>query len=461
MAKGTPGPGALHEKKKKTMRVLLVSDYFHPSVGGVETHMYNLAENLVGLGHKVVVLTCCRGGRCGVRYLRGGVKVYHLPRVPVVGGTTLPNLGALRPFRAVAIRERVEIVHCHQTSSLSLECLLHAKTLGLRCVFTCHSLQGFAEVPSIWLNKCLKVACASADACVCVSHVSKENLVLRASVRPDDVFVIPNAVHTSVFNARRRLKRIRQTSGEFARLKRVCIVSRLVYRRGIDLLCQILAEACALDPDLQFTVVGDGPKRTELERVVRQEGLERRVALLGNLPHEDVVGVLDDHNIFLNLSLTEAFGMAMLEAAAAGLLVVTTSVGGIPEIFPRLAETDLKDAVGMVLCKPEAGSVLRGLRQALGRLPRAASAIKRQHELVREAYSWEDVARRTELVYSYCGSGGSGEALYERMARGVKCGAVLGPIYCCLMVFQAIYLWALGMIQPTVELARDDPLDNR
>lgn len=59
-----------------------------------------------------------------------------------------------------------------------------------------------------------------------------------------------------------------------------------------------------------------------------------KVELLGSLPHHEVRNVLCRGHIFLNTSLTEAFCIAILEAAACGLLCVSTNVGGIPEVLP-------------------------------------------------------------------------------------------------------------------------------
>jgi len=63
--------------------------------------------------------------------------------------------------------------------------------------------------------------------------------------------------------------------------------------------------------------------------------LQDRIELLGPIRHKDVLSVLSRGQIFMNTSLTEAFGIAILEAACAGLYVVSTRVGGVPEILPR------------------------------------------------------------------------------------------------------------------------------
>lgn len=56
-------------------RILIVTDFFFPNVGGVESHVYNLSQCLMDTGHHVVVMTHAYGSRTGVRYLTNGLKV--------------------------------------------------------------------------------------------------------------------------------------------------------------------------------------------------------------------------------------------------------------------------------------------------------------------------------------------------------------------------------------------------
>lgn len=77
--------------------------------------------------------------------------------------------------------------------------MLHGVTLGRRVVFTDHSLFGFGDAASIHINKALKWVIADVDACICVSHINKDNLALRAAIDPSIIYVIPNAVDTTRF----------------------------------------------------------------------------------------------------------------------------------------------------------------------------------------------------------------------------------------------------------------------
>ena len=98
----------------------------------------------------------------------------------------------------------------------------------------------------------------------------------------------------------------------------------------IDLIPEILSK----HPNAYFIIGGDGPKKPILEELVRKYNLNNSVEFLGAVPHDKVRYVLNRGHIFLNTSLTETFCMSNLEATSCGLLVVSTDVGGIPEVLP-------------------------------------------------------------------------------------------------------------------------------
>lgn len=180
-------------------------------------------------------------------------------------------------------------------------------------MFTDHSLFGFADASSILTNKLLKCVLSQVSHAICVSHTSKENTVLRACVPPRKVSVIPNAVDTTLFqpagpspaaaaeaqpstSGRRRSSdagqpRLRRAGRAAAAPEPVTVVvlSRLVYRKGMDILAAAIPELCHRHPHLRFIIGGDGPKRRLLEQVRDQAGLgPERLQLVGAVPHEGV-----------------------------------------------------------------------------------------------------------------------------------------------------------------------------
>ncbi|XP_023575349.1 phosphatidylinositol N-acetylglucosaminyltransferase subunit A isoform X2 [Octodon degus] len=307
-------PGSFSTCTTHSHNICMVSDFFYPNMGGVESHIYQLSQCLIQRGHKVIIVTHAYGDRKGIRYLTNGLKVYYLPLKVMYNQSTATTLFHSLPLlRYIFVRERVTIVHSHSSfSSMAHDALFHAKTMGLHTVFTDHSLFGFADVSSVLTNKLLTVSLCDTNHIICVSYTSKENTVLRAALNPEIVSVIPNAVDPTDF-----------TPDPFRRHDSITIVviSRLVYRKGTDLLCGIIPELCQKYQNLNFIIGGEGPKRIILEEVRERYQLHDRVRLLGALEHKDVRDVLVQGHIFLNTSLTEAFCMAIVEAASCGLQV--------------------------------------------------------------------------------------------------------------------------------------------
>ncbi|XP_020962026.1 phosphatidylinositol N-acetylglucosaminyltransferase subunit A isoform X2 [Arachis ipaensis] len=367
---------------RKKHRIMMVSDFFYPNFGGVENHIYYLSQCLLKLGHKVVVVTHAYGNRSGVRYMTGGLKAYYVPWRPFVMQNSFPTLFPSLPIiRTILIRERITIVHGHQAfSTLCHETLMHSRTMGYRVVFTDHSLYGFSDAGSIHMNKVLQFTLADVSQAICVSHTSKENTVLRSGLPPEKVFVIPNAVDTAMFKP----AVVQPSRSEIV----IVVISRLVYRKGADLLVEVIPDVCRLHPNVRFIVGGDGPKRVRLEEMREKHSLQDRVEMLGAVPHAQVRSVLISGHIFLNSSLTEAFCIAILEAASCGLLTVSTRVGGVPEVLPD----DM-----IILAEPDPGDMVLAIERAISMLPKVDPQV--MHHRMRELYNWHDVAKRTEIVY--------------------------------------------------------------
>ncbi|KMT18083.1 hypothetical protein BVRB_2g032740 [Beta vulgaris subsp. vulgaris] len=421
-------------REKKKHRILMVSDFFYPNFGGVESHIYYLSQCLLKLGHKVVVLTHAYGNRSGVRYMTNGLKVYYVPWKPLFMQSVLPTFsGTLPIMRTIFVREKISLVHGHQAfSTLCHEALMHARTMGYKVVFTDHSLYGFADVGSIHMNKVLQFTLADATQAICVSHTSKENTVLRSGIPAEKVYVIPNAVDTAMFKpAPERLPQDQIV---------IVVISRLVYRKGADLLVEVIPEVCRLHPNVRFIIGGDGPKRVRLEEMREKHSLQDRVEMLGAVPHAQVRSVLISGHIFLNSSLTEAFCIAILESASCGLLTVSTRVGGVPEVLPD----DM-----IVLAEPDPRDMVQAVGKAITILP--IIDPQAMHLRMKRLYSWHDVAKRTERVYEWalkCAD----QNLLERLSRYLACGAWAGKLFCLVMIINYLFWCFLKLWQPEEEI---------
>jgi len=125
--------------------------------------------------------------------------------------------------------------------------------MGLRTCYTDHSLFGFADAASIHMNKTLKWHLALTDAAICVSHANKDNLMLRAAMHPEKIFVIPNSVDTAKFTPDPTLRRPKNTIN-------IVVINRLTFRKGVDLLVDVVPEILRKYSNVHFIIGGDGPK---------------------------------------------------------------------------------------------------------------------------------------------------------------------------------------------------------
>ncbi|KAL8747247.1 MAG: hypothetical protein Q9190_000867 [Brigantiaea leucoxantha] len=471
--------------------IAMVSDFFFPQPGGVESHIYQLSTKLIDRGHKVVIITHAYNARKGVRYLTNGLKVYHVPFFVIYRESTMPTVFSFFPiFRNIVIREEIEIVHGHASlSSLCHEAILHARTMGLRTVFTDHSLFGFADAASILTNKLLKFTLSDVDHVICVSHTCKENTVLRASLDPLMVSVIPNAVVAENFEPLSHNKSHPSSYlGVYPSIHpppppprplnpndtiTIVVISRLFYNKGTDLLIAAIPRILAADPHVRFIIAGSGPKAIDLEQMLERRVLQDRVELLGPIRHEEVRDVMVRGHIYLHPSLTEAFGTVIVEAASCGLYIVCTRVGGIPEVLPQHMTR---------FAKPEEDDLVTETERAIAALRANKVRTERFHDQVKMMYSWTNVAERTERVYDGITGALSEEefygdntsngwsatrgragvqsfALIDRLKRYYGCGVWAGKLFCLCVIIDYLILVVLEAWAPrtNIDIAKSWP----
>lgn len=406
--------------------IAMVTDFFYPQPGGVEFHVYHLSQRLISRGHLVIIVTHSYADRVGIRTLTNGLKVYYVPMWVVQRSLIMPSVFLTLPvMRNIFIRESIDIVHGHALFlSMCHEAILHARTMGLRTVFTDHLLFGFDEWALIMGNKLLKFTLTDVGHVIAVSHTCKENTVLRASLHPLDVLVIPNAVILRDFMPR--------PSSQKPNVITIVVISRLFPNKGLDLLTAIIPRICAARPNVNFLIAGDGPKFLDIEQVREKFFLQERVTLLGAVRHEQVPGVMAQGQIYLHPSLTEAFGTVIVEAASCGLYVVTTRVGGIPEVLPGYMTS---------FAEPVEDSLFETTLQAVDDMALGLIDTSTFHDDVAKMYSWENVARRTENVYNSLDPALLNQPLLCRLEKYYCCGIIAGKLFVlCVVVDIMLYM---------------------
>ena len=158
----------------------------------------------------------------------------------------------------------------------------------------------------------------------------------------------------------------------------VVSLGSLIPRKGHDLVIEAMAEV----EGATLLVVGEGPERDRLERLVRQRGLSERVRLLGNRPHVELPGLLGAADIMALASESEGLANAWVEALACGTPVVTPDVDGAAEAIDR-------PAAGRLLRERTPAAIGAAIRDILADPPPQAAVRESA-----ERFSWERNGRQ-------------------------------------------------------------------
>ena len=436
---------------KEQLSILLISDFFYPKVGGVEVHIYQLAVSLIRLGCKVTILTHHRKDRQGIKYMGNGIKVYFTPLMTLYDDSSIPILlGALKILREICYKEKVDIIHCHQSSScLSLEGIFHSKLLGKNVILSEHSLYGFSYLDEASLNKVIRTFFVDVDETISVSHVATENLILRGMINPKMAHTIPNGIDNTKFRPlnEKEIKEMKKKKIKEGKEDIITIVSvsRQAERKGTDLLIEVIPEICKQFPNVNFIIGGDGPKKKLLDVMVDAIGLKDRVKLTGFLPHQKVRDVMVQGQIYLNTSLTESFCIAIVEAASAGLYTIATDVGGVGEVLPEYM---------VKLVQPNKESIIKAIKDTIKNYDILKEKIKDNYKVLKSIYNWDKVSKKIKLVYQRALKKDD-VSFITRIKKIFTVGHMSPIIYLCAVLIDIMLLFLLTIFQPLKSIKRD------
>ncbi|MFN3168330.1 MAG: glycosyltransferase family 4 protein [Phycisphaeraceae bacterium] len=211
---------------------------------------------------------------------------------------------------------------------------------------------------------------------------------MPASCRDRCVYVPENGI------APERFSRARQRA---AALPLKCVfLGRLVPYKGADLLIRAGARAMK-DGGLKVKIVGEGPQREQIERLVAELGVGEHVELAGWVEHTQVQRVLADSDFMAVPSIREFGGGVVLEAMALGLPAVVVDYGGPAEL--------VTDATGVRVPIGAPDAIVAGFTQAIARftddpalIDRLGKAAKRRVDAL---FTWQAKARQTLAVYRW------------------------------------------------------------
>ena len=302
------------------------------------THVLQVVLSLAPGGTERLVMEICRRSAPEFRStvcclddegawaaeLRGeGIEVIPLRRAPGFR----PSVG--RRIARIAEERGIRLAHCHQYSPFVYGRIASWFQPRLKLVYTEHGR--LSDAAPSWKRRAVNPLLSRFDgAGVAVSHELRDYMI-GAGFAADRLQVIHNGIdpgpHPSADQrlAARRLLGIADT--RFV----VMTVARLDPVKDLTGLLDAFARVRAQVPDARLVVVGDGPERERLERRAAMADLSGSVVMAGY--RSDVRALLPAADVYVSNSISEGVSITILEAMAAAVPVVATSVGGTPEVL--------------------------------------------------------------------------------------------------------------------------------
>jgi glycosyltransferase involved in cell wall biosynthesis len=303
------------------LRIALVCDWFLPRMGGLELHLRDLAQHLNAAGHTAEVITSVPGDP-----VVEGVRVHRIEARRIRGVRVIWTRDGMRKVRQAVEQGRYDVVHSH-VSILSPVAYAGARAgqrLNLPTVLTFHSLPRGPRFLRRLLGRALGVrrwqaimSAVSTTVADAVAPLVAQHSVLR----------LPNGIDPAFW-------RVAHGPKDPSEMHLITVM-RLDPKKRPHALLAAFAQLRIRVPDRTFwlRIVGDGPQRPKLERLVRKLGLQDHVYFLGYRTREQIRDLFADADVFVLPSKLESFGLAALEARTAGLPVVAMAQSGVADFI--------------------------------------------------------------------------------------------------------------------------------
>ena len=326
----------------KDRKIKIMHIVFSLERGGAEKVVFELARRMNSL-FKVSVCSLSGEGIFSAKLKKEGVSVFSFQKKEGIDYSLFFKLAHLLR------KEKIDIVHTHDNSTL-LYGTLSAKFSGIKSLF--HTEHGGIyfetkkkKMISRWLWQQNKKV-------ICVSENIKKRIKKEAGRSLNGKLeVIFNGVDFERFNIEVDRKKKREELGLKMDDFVICNIGRLSPEKNQEILINCAKFILKRFPESKFLIVGGGSLFEKYREKIRKENLDKYVFLLGE--REDIPQILKISDCFVSCSNFESFGLALVEAAGAGLPVVATSVGGVKEI--------LKDVDSCIFISPQVQELIKAI----------------------------------------------------------------------------------------------------
>lgn len=339
------------------------------------------AEALVRRGDQVDAIALAREGQPAFEVIRG-VRVYRIQKRTIDETGPFSYLIKLLVFfvrsawflAVRAFREPYDLIHVHSVPDFEVFATLVPRLMGSRVILDIHDIvpEFYASKFKVSENSVIfralvlveRLSIAYSSHVIIANHLWHDKLTKR-SVRPEKCTAIINYPDPSIFSRRGGPVRHRN---EFV----MCYPGTLSWHQGLDIAVEAMAQLRDEIPELRLQLIGDGPERENLKRLIGERRLERRVSLTGLIPMEKVAEIMEGIDLGIvpkraDSFGNEAFSTKIMEFMAMNVPVIASRTrvdeyyfhDGIVQFFESGNARDLADKICLLYHDSERCAELR------------------------------------------------------------------------------------------------------
>ncbi|MBC1868059.1 glycosyltransferase family 4 protein [Listeria seeligeri] len=310
------------------MNIGIFTDTYSPQISGVATSIMIMENELRKQGHTVYIFTTTDPN--ADRESEEG-RVFRLPSIPFV---FFPErrvaVAGMNKFIKLVGRLNLDIIHTHTEFSLGLLGKRIAKKYHIPSIHTYHTMyvdylhyiaKGKILTPSM-VGKMTKTFCDSYDAIITPTPKVRHHLEEQGIYKL--MYTIPTGTDISSFAPveKQLIAELKKSLGIGAEDAVILSLGRIAQEKNIDAIINAMPEVILKEPNAKLVIVGDGPVRKDLEKIVENKNLEEHVIFTGAVDWENISLYYQLGDLFVSASTTETQGLTYAEAMAASLPVV-------------------------------------------------------------------------------------------------------------------------------------------
>ncbi|RJR16012.1 glycosyltransferase family 1 protein [Candidatus Microgenomates bacterium] len=389
------------------MRILLITSFFYPHIGGSQRYMEELYAKLIASHSDTHVdVLAYNTDQAPKQETYKGLTIYRIPCWQIIPDRfNLPNPFALFVQLFKLARHKYDFVHTHlRFFDTTWWTWIYARLIGAKSIFTEH----VATTP-VHQSKLVEIVTAIVDATVARWTISKYNLITVTSQATQKflqqkmgvkkpVTVVYGGVDTQFFNGtKKQSQSIPQSkkqikSGDII----VSFVGRLIWTKGVTYVYEAIKKMHQhLPENVYFILAGGGELEESIKQQVSKDKLSDRVYLTGTLSTLQVKEVLSNTDIVVHPSHhNEGFPNVLLEAGAAECMVIATDNAGTNELI-----TDKK--TGLLIPQKDPQSIIDTILWGLEHKQAIRNMAKVLQKKVVQEFDWKQISEEYYLLLNH------------------------------------------------------------